>query len=166
MEHGYNVEPIQQVEPLVQPIEPAKRATRFVKRLREAEELAQAAMSSSQHRMEEYANQKKKESEIFKVGDQVWLNLRNIQTPQLSKKLSWITAKYKVTKVIDSHCVELNSPSGIWPRFHVDLLKRAAADPLLLVARINVVLLEDMQVHMQVKILLPWSKHRERGRRE
>ncbi|KAI0992594.1 hypothetical protein K3495_g15591 [Podosphaera aphanis] len=130
MEHGYNVEPIQQVEPLVQPTEPAKRATRFVKRLREAEELAQAAMASSQHRMEEYANQKRKESEIFKVGDRVWLNLRNIQTPQLSKKLSWINAKYQVTKVIDSHCVELNTPSGIWPRFHVDLLKRAAADPL------------------------------------
>ncbi|KAI0996390.1 hypothetical protein K3495_g11790, partial [Podosphaera aphanis] len=130
VEHGYNVEPIQQVEPLVQPTEPAKRATRFVKRLREAEELAEAAMASSQHRMEEYANQKRKESEIFKVGDRVWLNLRNIQTPQLSKKLSWINAKYQVTKVIDSHCVELNTPSRIWPRFHVDLLKRAAADPL------------------------------------
>ncbi|KAI1000265.1 hypothetical protein K3495_g7933 [Podosphaera aphanis] len=37
---------------------------------------------------------------------------------------------------------------------------------VLLLARIKVELLEDMQVYMQVKILFPWSKHRERGRRE
>ncbi|KAI1007185.1 hypothetical protein K3495_g1031 [Podosphaera aphanis] len=86
-------------------------------------------MASSQHKMEEYANQKRRGSEILKVGDRVWLNLRNIQTPQLSKKISWINAKYQVAQVIDSHYVELNTPSEIWPRFYVDLLKRAV-DPL------------------------------------
>lgn len=80
--------------------------------------------------MEETANKSRKEAEIFKVGDRVWLNLKNIQIPQLSKKLSWINAKYQIKKVIDSHSVELNTPTGIWPRFHVDLLKRAATDPL------------------------------------
>ena len=80
--------------------------------------------------MEESANKTRNEADIFRVGDRVWLNLKNIQTPQLSKKLSWINAKYMVTKVIDSHSVELDTPSGIWPRFHVDLLKRAAIDPL------------------------------------
>ncbi|KAI0992660.1 hypothetical protein K3495_g15525 [Podosphaera aphanis] len=129
-EHGYNVEPIQQVSPMEKPSAPAKRAQGFLKRLREAEQLAQAAMASAQQRMEEYANKKRNEAEIFRVGDKVWLNLKNIQTPQLSKKLSWTNAKYQVTKVVDSHCVELNTPSGIWPRFHVDLLKRAATDPL------------------------------------
>ena len=80
--------------------------------------------------MEEYANKSRKEAGILKEGDRVWLNLKNIQTPQLSKKLSWINAKYQVVKVIDSHAVELNTPQGIWPRFHVDLLKKAATDPL------------------------------------
>ena len=87
-------------------------------------------MASSQHRMEENANRSRKEVETFKEGDIVWLNLKNIETPQLSKKLSWINAKYEVFKVVDSHSIELNTQSGIWPRFHVDLLKRAAADPL------------------------------------
>lgn len=40
------------------------------------------------------------------------------------KKLSWVNAKYRVTKVISPHVVELDVPSGIWPKFHVDLLKR------------------------------------------
>ena len=80
--------------------------------------------------MEEQANKKRQAAEVFKVGDKVWLNLRNIQTPQLSKKLSWVNGKYQVTRVIDSHSVELNVPTSIWPRFNVDLLKRAAEDPL------------------------------------
>ncbi|KAI1007829.1 hypothetical protein K3495_g399 [Podosphaera aphanis] len=128
-DHGYHVDPIQQIEEIGTLTEPAKRAQIFVKRLREAEELAQAAMASAQHRMEEYSNRSRKEAEKFK-GDLVWLNLINIETPQLSKKLAWMNAKYKVIKVVDSHSVELNTPSGIWPRFHVDLLKRAATDPL------------------------------------
>ncbi|KAI0992546.1 hypothetical protein K3495_g15639, partial [Podosphaera aphanis] len=62
--------------------------------------------------------------------DHVWLNLKNISTPQLSKKLSWINAKYRVTSIISPHVVELDVPSSIWPRFHVDLLKRDPHDPL------------------------------------
>ncbi|POS85376.1 hypothetical protein EPUL_001555 [Erysiphe pulchra] len=87
-------------------------------------------MALAQYRMEEYANKSRNEVEVFKEGDRVWLDLKNIQTPQLSKKLSWINAKYKVAKIIDSHCVELDTPSSILPRFHVDSLKRAAMDPL------------------------------------
>ena len=129
-QHGYNVEPIEIKEPVGKATGASKRATNFVKRLVEAQELAQASMASAQERMEHNANKSRKEADIFKPGDRVWLNLKNIQTPQLSKKLSWLNAKYQVTKVIDSHSVELNTPTGIWPRFHVDLLKRAATDPL------------------------------------
>ncbi|KAI0990885.1 hypothetical protein K3495_g17302, partial [Podosphaera aphanis] len=60
----------------------------------------------------------------------VWLNLKNITTPRPSKKFAWLHSKYKVSKVISPHVVELDIPSGIHPRFHVDLLKRAAEDPL------------------------------------
>lgn len=49
----------------------------------------------------------------FKVTNYVWLNLKKIQTSRISKKFSWISAKCKVVKVIDSYCVELDTPSVI-----------------------------------------------------
>ena len=41
-EHGYNIEPIQLVNPNEKPSAPEKRELNFVKRIHEAEELAQA----------------------------------------------------------------------------------------------------------------------------
>ena len=39
-------------------------------------------------------------------------------------------AKYKIIKIISSHVVELEIPTGIHPRFHVDLLKKVSNDSL------------------------------------
>ncbi len=80
--------------------------------------------------MEDVSNRGRQQAEVFKEGDHVWLNLRNVSTPQPSKKLAWLHSKYRVLKVISPHVVELDIPSGIHPRFHVDMLKRAANDPL------------------------------------
>lgn len=129
--HGYHAEPVAQVTPaLKRRSEPKMAAEKFVSRIHEAQEFAQAAMASAQQRMEHSANKKRQAAERFEIGDRVWLKLKNVETPQLSKKLSWLNAKYRVMKIISPHTVELDVPSGIWPRFHVDLLKRAATDPL------------------------------------
>ena len=128
--HGYHVEPVQQVETSRKASVKQRAAEDFVQRLHEAEEFAQAAMASAQQKIEDYANQSRAASVTLKKDDLVWLNLRNIETPQPSKKLSWINSKYRVTKVISPYVVELDVPTGIFPRFHVDLLKRAAEDPL------------------------------------
>lgn len=69
-------------------------------------------MATAQQRMEDSANKHRQPGIMFKVGDRVWLNLKNIQTPQQSEKLSWLNA------------------SCIHPGFHVDLLKIASTDPL------------------------------------
>ncbi|KAI0998731.1 hypothetical protein K3495_g9465 [Podosphaera aphanis] len=87
-------------------------------------------MAWRQQIMEESANRGRQQAQIFKEGDNVWLNLRNVTTPRPSKKLSWLHGKYKVVKIISPHVVELDMPTGVYPRFHVDLLKRAADDPL------------------------------------
>ncbi|KAI1004615.1 hypothetical protein K3495_g3595 [Podosphaera aphanis] len=87
-------------------------------------------MASTQQRMESNSNKKRQPQERYIVGDLVWLNLKNVQTPQLSKKLSWLKAKYRITKIISPHVVELDVPSNIWPRFHVELLKRDPQNPL------------------------------------
>lgn len=89
LEHGYHVEPIQMTAPKDQNIksQPAKRAERFMNRLKEAQEYAAAAMATSQQLMEDHANRSRNPALAFRVGDKVWLSLKNIQTPQPKKKL-------------------------------------------------------------------------------
>lgn len=57
-EHEYNVELVGQVEPPLPSTKPTKRAKRLIERIREAEELARDAMTSSKHKIEEYVNRK------------------------------------------------------------------------------------------------------------
>ena len=131
-EHGYHAEPIELKDSskITPRTKPAKLAEKFVARIYEAQEYAAAAMASAQQQMEERANRTRNPAPVFRKGDKVWLNLKNIQTPQPKKKLAWVNAKYKVTKVISPHVVELDVPSKVFPRFHVELLRRASEDPL------------------------------------
>jgi hypothetical protein len=129
--HGYHVEPVQRVERISPKNSPAADAETFVQRIQEAQEFAQAAMAWSQQRMEDDANRSRQAAEVLKKDDKVWLNLKNISTPQLSKKLSWTQAKYTIKRQISPMVYELaDLPTGIHNRFHVDLLRRAATDPL------------------------------------
>jgi hypothetical protein len=57
--------------------------------------------------------------------------MTNYRSPRPSKKLDWLHHKYTVMKVISCHVVELSVPAAIYPRFHVDLLRRAHEDPVL-----------------------------------
>ena len=61
-------------------------------------------------------------AESFQVGNKVWLNLRNVKTLYLFKKLDWLYAKYIVMEVISSHSYCLDIPINIHPVFHIDLL--------------------------------------------
>ncbi|KAI0992351.1 hypothetical protein K3495_g15835, partial [Podosphaera aphanis] len=132
LEHGYHVEPVQFPKPAKEEVltQPEKRAEKFMNRLQEAQEYAASAMASAQQQMEDQANRLRNPAPVFRVGDKVWLNLKNIQTPQPKKKLAWVSGKYTVTKVISPHVMELDVPSGVHPRFHVQLLRRAGQDPL------------------------------------
>ncbi|KAL5592940.1 uncharacterized protein BROUX77_002577 [Berkeleyomyces rouxiae] len=129
--HGYHVSPIEQVtaeESVPRRLE-HRDAEKFIQRLHEGWELAQAAMAARQQDMEDQANRSRGPQVRFEVGDTVWLKLKNISTPQLSKKLSWTNAMYKVRKIVSPHVVELDVPTNVHPRFHVDLLKPASQNP-------------------------------------
>lgn len=132
--HGYDVDILgltETDEPLrTTGRSPVARGEAFVARIREATEVAQAAMASAQERQEEYANRSRQVAEQFRVGDKVWLQLKHIKTNRPSKKLDWLNAKYTVTELIGSHACRLDTPPGIHNVFHVMLLKRAADDPL------------------------------------
>jgi hypothetical protein len=67
---------------------------------------------------------------VYKTGDKVWLNLRNVRSTRPYKKLDWLHARYIVLEVPSSHTVRLGVPTGIHPVFHVDLIRPAADDPL------------------------------------
>lgn len=133
--HGYHVDLVGAVEETDQPLRtegesPVAQGEAFVSRLKEATEFAQTAMAAAQERQEENANRARQVAEQFRVGDKVWLRLRNVKTDRPSKKLDWLNAKYEVTDLVGSHACKLDTPPGIHPVFHVSLLKRAANDPL------------------------------------
>lgn len=100
-----------------------------MKRIREAEKFAASVMAATQQKMEAQTKCSGSTAPSFRVGDKVWLNLGNIKTPQPKKKLAWINAKYEVTNIISPDVVELEVPSGIYPRFYVQILKQACEDP-------------------------------------
>ncbi len=102
----------------------------MVEKMRNVVEYAQAALAAAQVRSEDSANVRRKPAERFEIGDKVWLSMANYRTSRPSKKLDWLYYKYIMTKVVGSHTVELNVPSVIYPRFHVELLRRAGTDPL------------------------------------
>jgi hypothetical protein len=121
--HEYHVEPVPQVQKALLRSSPAADAEAFVQRIDEAQEYAQSSMAWSQQRMENDANCSCQATVTLQKGDKVWLNLKNINTLQMSKKLSWTQTKYQIEKQILPMVYELaNLLTGIHNRFHVDLL--------------------------------------------
>ena len=108
---------------------PAEMGKRITMKLREASDFAQAVIAYAQDIQQQYANQHRQPAERLRVRNRVWLNLKNVTTDRLYKKLDWKNAKYTVSKVISNHNYRLDTPPGIHNVFHASLLKRAAADP-------------------------------------
>ncbi|RAQ98944.1 hypothetical protein DDE82_008756 [Stemphylium lycopersici] len=84
-----------------------QKAQVIASKLQQAIELAQASMAESQQEQERQANKTRREAQNFRKN-----------------------AKYTVIRVVDSHLVELDTPPGPHPVFHVDRLKLASTDPL------------------------------------
>ena len=108
---------------------PAEIGNEITRKLREASDFAQAAIAYAQDIQQQYANQHRQPAERLRVGDRVWLNLKNVTTDRPCKKLDWKNGKYTVLEVISSHNYKLDTPPGIHDVFHISLLKRAADDP-------------------------------------
>jgi hypothetical protein len=130
--HGYNMDVVQlegELQSYVVTESPTQKADNLVRRLRDASQWAQAAMATAQQVQEEQANRSRDQAMSYKIGDKVWLNLKNVRTSRLSKKLDHKNAKFTVIEVISSHSYRLNTPAGIHNVFHTTLLRPAADDP-------------------------------------
>jgi len=108
-----------------------KRATLFVEKVKQITELCQTGMAAASQKQEASANKTRTPAPIYRVGDKVWLDLRNYQTNRPKRSLDAKHAKYTVSRVFSPALVELTGiPSGICRTFHTDLLRPASQDPL------------------------------------
>jgi transposase InsO family protein len=131
--HGYNLSPFQPQEDTNElsdsPRSPAQAGEAIVRKLAEASDWARASIAYAAQTAETQANRHRDPAPAYHPGDYVWLNLKNIKTDRPCRKLDWKNAKYIVRETIGSHAVRLNTPPGIHPVFHVNLLRPAARDP-------------------------------------
>ena len=135
LSHGYHLSPFsptEDQETLAE--EPARsqiqKGEAIVRTMKEALDWAQASMAYAQQNMEKQANRRRDPAPSYCVGDKVWLHLKNIRTDRPNKKLDWKNAKFTIIELIGTHAVRLDTPPGVHPVFHVDLLRPASTDPL------------------------------------
>ena len=67
---------------------------------------------------------------VYKVGNKVYLSLRNIRINKPSKKLGDRATKFIVTEVISPLSYKLDTPLGIYNVFNVNLLRPTINDLL------------------------------------
>jgi hypothetical protein len=135
LKHGFHARTGQEVD--LQPLQrdlgsakdPKEIGEAIVAKMRESAEFAQTSMAAAQEQQEIAANRKRVPAPAYRVGDMVWLDLRNIKGTRPSKKLSDQHAQYKVTEVISGHAYRLDVPTGVHNVFNVRLLRPAAMDP-------------------------------------
>jgi hypothetical protein len=112
------------------PRNPQQAAQSILRKIRDTTEFAQVTMAAAQQRQEDITNRRRDPAPTFRVGDKVWLYLKNIRTERPSRKLGEQHAQYTVIGVVDSHAYRLNTPPGIHDVFHVSLLRPVAGNPL------------------------------------
>jgi hypothetical protein len=99
----------------------------FSKSLEEVHSYCRKQISIAQSQYQGPADRRRSSPPDFGVGDQVWLNAKNITTKRPSKKLDQKRlGPFKILKVISSHAFRLQLPRElrfIHPVFHVSLLE-------------------------------------------
>ena len=90
-------------------------ATKFVERMKKVQEEAVAALKKTQEEMKRYADRGRKESEVWKKGDQVLLSTKDLVFKERpSKKLTErYVGPYAVEEVVSSNAVKLRLPSSM-----------------------------------------------------
>ncbi|GAB7336928.1 hypothetical protein MBLNU13_g01770t1 [Cladosporium sp. NU13] len=147
-----------------------ERASNFVNKLKQVNDLCQTNMAATAQKQEENANRTRKPAPIYRKGDKVWLDLRNYHSTRPKKSLDAKHAKYTVAEVLSPVSVRLSGiPKNIHPVFHPDLLRLASQDPLPGQEsddkQPDPVLIESHEEYLVEEILCARTKKRGRGQR-
>lgn len=170
IEHGYHVDPLEVKQAEEQETNgPQRDARRFLERLEETIEFTQAAVAATAQRMEDTANKKRTQSEVYAKDDWVWLSTKNFRSKRPSKKLGDKWEKFQVEKMVSPLVVELRGvPGAMYPRFHVDLVRRADTRPLRGQTtedpRPPAIMVDDEKEYAVEEILCARTKQRGRGK--
>lgn len=135
LDHGCNVETLQLGENVEVNLSAPdlgtmrERGERIVTKPKGALDIATTELAVAQQRQEDYSNRRRSAAPEYRIGEKVWLDLRNIRAERPSKKLGSRQAKFTVIEKIGSHAYHLDTPNSIHNVFHTMLLRPAATDP-------------------------------------
>lgn len=109
---------------------PVAAADKILRKLKSIREFTETTMASAQEEQERAANRSRTGALTYKIGDKVWLDLKNIRTDRPSKKLDQQYGKYTVIGTVGTHNYRLDTPPGIHNVFPTRRLRPVATDPL------------------------------------
>ena len=112
----------------VEPLRDVEHASveNFAQKMDSAKKEAEAALHQAAEDMARYYDQQRGESISYKVGDQVWLDAKNLRTDRPSQKLSDKRyGPFKIVDIISPHAYKLELPPTmkIHPVFHTVRLR-------------------------------------------
>ena len=87
LHHGYHNSPFPQTQEVMDNQDAETTAKEIVRTISDAANRAISAMTYAQQEQERQANKSRKPAPTYKVGDWVWLDLRDVRTVRKSKKL-------------------------------------------------------------------------------
>jgi len=94
-----------------------KGAEKFIKKMKEIQEKAKAALGKVQEEMKRYADKRRAEVNNYKVGDLVMLSTKNLKYQMVRRRTDKLMERfvgpYKIKKIVSSNAVELELPSTV-----------------------------------------------------